>query len=102
MALGDYDNDGFLDVLVGNKPRQDGASQYTLGQDQLFRNKGDGTFELQVLKGIQAFDNTELWPDVQNYDRTVWPSETYGVAMIDINNDGWLECALITTAYRHA
>ena len=102
MALGDYDNDGFLDVLVGNIIRQDGASQFTLGQDQLFRNNGDGTFELQVLKGIEAFDNTEVFPEVLPDDRTVWPRQTYGVAMIDINNDGWLEYVLITTAHRHA
>lgn len=34
VAVGDFDNDGFPDLLIGN-----------LGQNRLYRNCGDGTFE---------------------------------------------------------
>ena len=39
-AWGDYDNDGFLDLFVGN-----GALSDLGGDNSLFRNQGDGTFE---------------------------------------------------------
>ncbi|MFN0052841.1 MAG: CRTAC1 family protein [Planctomycetales bacterium] len=47
VAIGDYDNDGFDDILVTN-----------VGINTLFRNQGDGTF-LDVSKG--TFGGDRLW-----------------------------------------
>jgi len=60
----DINNDGLLDLFVGNET----------GPSQLFLNKGDGTFEdISHSAGI---------------DRT---SFTKGVAAADYDNDGWVD-----------
>jgi hypothetical protein len=59
VAVGDYNNDGFPDLLVT-----------CVGQSRLFRNTGKGTFEdvtrRSGLAGRQAFSTSALWFD---YDR---------------------------------
>lgn len=59
VAVGDYNNDGFPDVLVT-----------CVGQNRLFRNTGKGHFIDETLKsglhGRQAFSTSALWID---YDR---------------------------------
>jgi hypothetical protein len=57
VAVGDYNNDGFPDVLVT-----------CVGQNRLFRNTGRGTF-LDVTKssglgGRSAFSTSAMWVDV--------------------------------------
>jgi hypothetical protein len=59
LAVGDYNNDGFPDILVT-----------CVGQNRLFRNTGKGVF-LDVthpsgLQGREAFSTSALWFD---YDR---------------------------------
>ena len=59
VAVGDYDNDGFADILVT-----------CVGQNRLFHNTGKGTF-LDVtrssgLAGRRAFSTSAVWFD---YDR---------------------------------
>jgi enediyne biosynthesis protein E4 len=59
VAVGDYNNDGFPDILIT-----------CVGQNRLFKNTGRGTF-LDVTKssrlgGRQAFSTSALWFD---YDR---------------------------------
>jgi enediyne biosynthesis protein E4 len=59
VAVGDYDNDGFADILVT-----------CVGQNRLFHNTGKGTF-LDVTKssgllGRRAFSTSAVWFD---YDR---------------------------------
>ena len=59
VAVGDYDNDGFPDILIT-----------CVGQNRLFRNTGKGSFvdatRASGLGGRQAFSTSALWFD---YDR---------------------------------
>ena len=58
-AWADYDNDGFVDVFVGNEN----------APGQLFRNKGDGTFvDVAVAAGVArvAFSKGASWGDYDN------------------------------------
>jgi hypothetical protein len=59
VAVGDYNNDGFPDILIT-----------CVGQSRLFRNTGKGTFvdvtRTCGLQGHQAFSTSALWFD---YDR---------------------------------
>jgi len=59
VAIGDYNNDGFPDILIT-----------CVGQNRLFRNTGKGTFidvtQKSGLAGRQALSTSALWFD---YDR---------------------------------
>jgi len=59
VAIGDYNNDGFPDILIT-----------CVGQNRLFRNTGKGTFvdvtQASGLGGRQSFSTSALWFD---YDR---------------------------------
>lgn len=59
VAVGDYNNDGFVDILIT-----------CVGQNHLFRNTGKGSFvdvtKAGGLGGRQAFSTSALWFD---YDR---------------------------------
>jgi enediyne biosynthesis protein E4 len=56
VAVGDYNNDGFPDILIT-----------CVGQNRLFRNTGKGTFvdvtRTSGLTGRQAFSTSALWFD---------------------------------------
>jgi enediyne biosynthesis protein E4 len=56
VAAGDYDNDGFPDILIT-----------CVGQNRLFKNTGKGTFvdvtKSSGLGGRQAFSTSALWFD---------------------------------------
>ena len=65
VATGDVDNDGWVDLLLTN-----------FGTNQLFRNKGDGTFtDVSKTSGLQD------------------PSGRFAVsaAFVDYDRDGWLD-----------
>ncbi len=71
VAIGDYDNDGFVDILV---------TQF--GDNILYHNNGDGTFtdvtaKAGVAMSLHPFKASACW--------------------IDIDNDGWLD--LFVTHY---
>ncbi|MBO6575653.1 MAG: VCBS repeat-containing protein [Rhodothermales bacterium] len=65
-SAGDFDNDGWEDIYLAND----------FSNHQLFRNRGDGTFE-------------DVWPDLGVDPFT----GTLAVATADLNNDGWLDLA---------
>ena len=79
MALFDYDRDGALDLYLVNGWRLDGQTVVERPGDRLYRNRGDGTFE----------DVTSSSGLGQNQ----WGC---GVAVGDIDNDGWLDLYVTT------
>ncbi|NIV47989.1 MAG: CRTAC1 family protein, partial [Gammaproteobacteria bacterium] len=75
-AWGDYDNDGDLDLYVGNESSAAGeidpytgeedASSALRAPSQLFRNEGDGTFtDVASAAGVENFGYTKgvAWGD---------------------------------------
>ena len=66
----DYDNDGWLDLYIGNMPL--GMD----GRNKLYRNNGDETF-------------TDVAPESGVAGELREP--TFGVATADFDNDGWMD-----------
>lgn len=64
-AWGDYNNDGWMDLIVVNASRQ---------TNDLYKNLGNGTFQ-----------------KVQNNIVTQQSGDSHGVAWVDLNNDGYLD-----------
>ena len=77
ITTADYDNDGRVDIFLTN-----------FGRNQLWRNKGDGTFE-EVI-GAAGIDDPR------------WNS---GATFVDYDRDGWLDlfvgCYLVFTYENH-
>ena len=63
-SSGDVDNDGFVDIFVGNY----------VGDNLLYHNNGDGTFT-----------------DTASFSGVADPSKNFGGVLIDFNNDGFLD-----------
>jgi enediyne biosynthesis protein E4 len=76
LAIGDYDRDGHIDLLVSN----DSMVEY------LFHNKGDGTFEeLGLESGIAVDGNGRTYAGM-------------GADLSDYNNDGYPDIAIDSLA----
>jgi hypothetical protein len=73
LAIGDYDNDGDLDMAVTN-----------VGANHLYRNNGDGTFtNVAAEAGVsRAIVNGQT-------------AITWGIGFFDFNNDGWLDLHIV-------
>jgi hypothetical protein len=100
-AFIDYDNDGDLDLFVGNYVlwsrkidleidfqltglgRAFGApNHFTGANDRLYRNEGNGRFsDVSASAGIIVTDPSSGLPE----------GKTLGVAPIDYDNDGWID-----------
>ena len=84
-SWGDYDNDGDLDLYIGNE-----STQAFNAPCQLFRNNGDGTFsDVAVQAGVQnyRFTKSVIWGDY-NADRflDLYLSNFKGVNRLYRNN----------------
>jgi tetratricopeptide (TPR) repeat protein len=80
-AWGDFDNDGRLDVFVGHEETP----------SQLFRNRGDGTFEDVTRKagvGRTAFTKGAAWGDYDNDGYTDFYVSNYGEENFLYHNRG--------------
>jgi hypothetical protein len=66
LAWGDYDNDGYLDLMMA------GTDNATIQETRLFHNNGDGTFT----------ENTQTTFEAMGHGSISWG---------DYNNDGWLD-----------
>ena len=64
-AWGDFNNDGYPDLVVTNSSDED---------NDLYKNNGNGTF-------------TKLSKSIVSNEQ----GDSHGVAWVDINNDGWLD-----------
>lgn len=71
-TAGDYNNDGFPDLLISHH-----------GSISLWKNNGDGTFS-----------------DVRSIFDQIIAEDTHGVSFIDLNNDGFLDIAVSVGADR--
>jgi len=77
ISWADYDNDGYLDLIIG------GSVQQTC---DLYHNNGDGTFT-EITEG-----------DIVNVGTGSWVGGYTSAAWADFNNDGFMD-VFITTAW---
>jgi PKD repeat protein len=80
-SWGDYDNDGFLDLFVGNGSTSSSVKQH----NYLYHNNGNGTFT-KITTG-----------EIAEYSGCVWTS-----AWADVNNDGYLDLYIGTIYERES
>jgi enediyne biosynthesis protein E4 len=74
VALGDFDNDGFMDIFVAN----DSVRQ------SLYHNKGDGTFEdIAISSGAGYDENGKTYAGM-------------GIDIADYDNDGYMDIFITT------
>lgn len=94
-AFGDYDNDGFLDLYVGNYIKQFHFPDHVPEPNVLYRNKGDGTFQDVTIDTGTAGAGTTLAVSFSDYDDDgdvdLWVGNDFG-AWVEKNqlyrNDG--------------
>ncbi len=94
-AWGDYDGDGDLDLYVGNEASE--AHEYP---SQLFRNRGDGTFEdVAATAGVSnlRYAKGVAWGDVDNDGDLDLYVSNFGANRLYLNDGGvFLDAAVRT------
>ncbi len=107
----DLDNDGDLDLFVGNYVKWSQKIDYQLGSTlagigraygqpmnfegsfpYLFLNRGDGSFE-------EASEASDLW--VANPATGVPEAKSLGAAPVDLNRDGWMDLIVANDTVRN-
>ncbi len=71
-AWGDYDNDGWVDLFIGNETRVDASAGASVFPSRLFRNNRDGTFtDVAAAAGVAVvgFVKGVVWGDYDNDGR---------------------------------
>ena len=98
-AFLDYDNDGFLDVFVSNGHLDDNVQEFDPSttypqRNQLFRNRGDGTFrEVSKQSGpgllVERVSHGAVFGDYDNDgDVDIFVSDSGGELSTLLRNDG--------------
>jgi hypothetical protein len=85
-AWGDYDNDGWLDLFIGNE-----SVGYDFHPCELYRNRGDGTFEEVAAEvGLAAIGLVKAvtWGDYDNDGRLDLYVSRLGTPNLLYHNDG--------------
>ena len=91
-AFVDVDLDGVLDLWLGRGQGAQGPEQ-----DQLYRGRGDGTFE----EATQALGLvTRPWANLNDLNQARAHTNAWGVTACDLTNDGWPE--LLSASYGRA
>jgi len=75
QAWGDYDNDGWIDLYVTDP----------IGKNTLYRNNGDGTFNVSTLADEVALTDTY----------------SQGATFADYDNDGWKDLLVVNWGQDH-
>ncbi len=67
VAWGDYNNDGFLDILISGSPGHISTQPPILPISKVYKNNGDGTFSEQTRISVTGvYESSVAWGDYNN------------------------------------